>query len=69
MEGAHLTRADFTGAALQDARFDDALIRLANFSGADLTDASGLDQEMLNLACGDAKTKLPSGLNIPLCAK
>jgi uncharacterized protein YjbI with pentapeptide repeats len=54
---------------LQDARFDDALIRLANFSGADLTDASGLNQEMLNLACGNAKTKLPSGLKIPMCAK
>jgi uncharacterized protein YjbI with pentapeptide repeats len=49
---AMVDRADFTGAKLQ---------------GADLEDAIGLTQDQLNVACGDAQTRLPEGMTIPRC--
>ena len=39
----------------------------AHLSGADLHDAKNLTQTQLELACGDADTKLPEGLTIKPC--
>ena len=46
--------------------------RQANFSradlqGADLRGAMGLTQDQLDNSCGDAKTRLPPGLEIEPC--
>jgi uncharacterized protein YjbI with pentapeptide repeats len=75
--GARLSRADltdtnlegatFVGAYLGAARFSGAALNGANFSGAELDSAVGLTQMQLNTACGDATTKLPSGMTIPAC--
>lgn len=60
--GADLRETKFDGAMLGGARFDDA-----NISGADMSDAEGLTQGQLNLACGDEETLLPEGLRVRLC--
>ena len=38
-----------------------------DLSGADLSSASGLEQDRLDMACGDAMTKLPKDLTIKPC--
>jgi uncharacterized protein YjbI with pentapeptide repeats len=58
--GAHLENADLTGAHLEDARLFGA-----HLEGADLTDATGLAQDQIDEACGDAATQLPKGLSRP----
>jgi len=40
-----------------------------NLGEANLSDANGLRQEQLNLACGNKMTKLPEGLTIPMCSE
>ncbi|UEM08140.1 pentapeptide repeat-containing protein (plasmid) [Skermanella rosea] len=59
---AKLSRADLSLATLSGAN----LIR-ADLSGADLIDARYLTQDQLSQACGDAETKPPPGLTVPLC--
>ena len=58
MTGVRLSSADLTGADLHGADLSRAHIRRTNFSGADLSDVSGLDERRLSQACGDAVTKL-----------
>lgn len=65
--GANLTNAGFVGTHLQGANFRGARLAGANFSGAEMDRARGLTQSQLNQACGDASTRLPSGLRIPAC--
>lgn len=65
--GADLTNASFVGAYLEGANFSGAKLDGANFSGAEMNRATGLTQGQLNRACGDASTRLPSGLHIPAC--
>ena len=57
LRSADLTGSDFTGAYLTGA----------NISGADFTSAKGLTQPMLDQACGDDATSLPTGLTTPAC--
>jgi uncharacterized protein YjbI with pentapeptide repeats len=38
---------------------------LTQIGGADLTAAKGLTQAQIEIACGDAQTKLPTGLTAP----
>ena len=45
--------------------FDRAFMFLTNIAGLDLSNAKGLLQPQIDLACGDDKTKLPQGLNKP----
>lgn len=59
---AKLHNSDFTRADLSGADFSGA-----DLSGADLETASGLTAAQLEDACGDARTKLPIGLSVPLC--
>lgn len=76
--GARFNRADFTnvnferaiavGTYFGSSNFAGANLTGANFSGADLAIARGLTQSQLNLACGDASTRLPKGRTIPTCS-
>jgi uncharacterized protein YjbI with pentapeptide repeats len=64
---ANLARADFTKAKFAGGiNFTDAFLSLTRLEGVDLSMSTGLDQHQLNIACGDAKTKLPKGMTMPL---
>ena len=69
LTSARLSSTNLTNADLRGADLEGALLRRTNFSGADLSDTEGLDQEHLDIACGDDKTVLPSGLTIPACGE
>lgn len=63
---ANLSRARFTGASFTGPiDFEDAFLLLTRIEGLDLSKATGLDQRQIDIACGDAKTKLPEGLTTP----
>lgn len=63
---ANLARADFSGASFQGAiDFKKAFMFLTRIEGLDLSAATGLDQAQIDIACGNADTKLPSGLTKP----
>jgi uncharacterized protein YjbI with pentapeptide repeats len=74
--------ANFTGVSFRDADLSGANMASAKMGGADLTGAktsitsflgtdlrqvTGLTQAQLDVACSDAKTKLPQGLKIHAC--
>ena len=59
MELAVLNSGNFDG-----ADFKDASLRHAQLGGADLSRARGLTQDQLDEACGDSRTRLPSGLSV-----
>ncbi len=74
--GATITGSRFTMANLARARLNDAVftgpldfrnafLLLARIEGLDLSAATGLEQEQVDLACGDASTRLPPGLKAP----
>ncbi|MBL7494658.1 pentapeptide repeat-containing protein [Frankia sp. AgB1.9] len=75
LSGANLTSAQLSGANLTDAllrgaNLTDALLRGADLTGAhleraDLTDARGLSQGQVDVAHGDADTRLPVTLVRP----
>ena len=65
--GADLAAANLAHAKLEGADFTGADLTITSFKGADLTKAVGLTQAQLNQACGDAETKAPAGLTIPVC--
>jgi uncharacterized protein YjbI with pentapeptide repeats len=80
IRGANLRILEFVnGLSLRNvdarnARFDHAYlgrvdISGADFRGANFTRVSGLTNEQLATACGDATTILPEGLQIPHCNK
>ncbi|MGI9434707.1 MAG: pentapeptide repeat-containing protein [Geminicoccaceae bacterium] len=56
-------------ANLIGADLSEAFLTGADFSGAILGLARGVEQSQLDLACGDEDTGLPEGLTIPLCSK
>lgn len=63
---ANLARADFRETTFDAALdFDRAFVFLARFEGVDLSDATGLTQSQLDIACGDDSTGLPAGLTRP----
>ena len=63
---ANLARADFRGATFTaPIDFDGAFFFLTRIEGLDLSKSTGLSQWQLNMACGDARTELPSGLTRP----
>jgi len=62
----NLSRADFRGADFaKPVDFDRAFFFLTRIEGADLSKATGLTQWQVDMACGDDKTVLPSGLKKP----
>jgi uncharacterized protein YjbI with pentapeptide repeats len=63
---SNLSRAEFAGAVVSGpVNFDHAFLYLARFEGVDLSAATGLEQGQIDLACGDADTKLPAGIKPP----
>lgn len=63
---ANLARATFKNAKMSGpVDFASAFLFLTRFEGVDLSQATGLKQDQLDLSCGDASTKLPAGLNAP----
>lgn len=63
---ANLSRADLSKADVQGTLgFDRAFMLLTRIEGLDLSRATGLDQSQIDIACGDAETKLPKGLKAP----
>ena len=63
---ANLSRADFQGAVFRGPlNFDRAFLFLTRIEGLDLSAAASLSQWQVDLACGDANTKLPKGLKAP----
>ena len=65
--GASLEEANLEGAELGGANLEEVNLRGANIKGADLAVARNLVQSRLDLACGDATTKLPPGLKVGTC--
>ena len=63
LEGAILTGATFEGADFHDAELNHAIL-----AGADLSHARGLEQDQLDEACADGRTRLPPGLTAKTCA-
>ncbi|RST86849.1 pentapeptide repeat-containing protein [Aquibium carbonis] len=60
---ANLSRAQFTGAVLNaPIDFTGAFMFLTRIEGVDLSAATGLAQAQIDLACGDANTRLPGDL-------
>lgn len=63
---ANLARADFRQATVTaPIDFDRAFLFLTRIEGVDLSNSTGLSQWQLDMACGDARTGLPSGLARP----
>jgi uncharacterized protein YjbI with pentapeptide repeats len=63
---ANLSRALFNNASFAGVvDFTDAFLFLTRIEGVDLTQAKGLKQDQIALACGDPATKLPQGLTAP----
>ncbi|NRP70778.1 Secreted effector protein PipB [Ensifer psoraleae] len=63
---ANLSRANLSGAIFEGPiDFDRAFLFLTRIEGLDLSAATGLEQAQIDLACGDASTKLPAGLSAP----
>jgi uncharacterized protein YjbI with pentapeptide repeats len=66
--GADLAGANLAHANLDGADFTGATLSITSFKGTDLTKAKGLTQAQLNTACGDADTKAPAGMKVPVCS-
>lgn len=62
---AEIARAVFKGASLVGSDFTGAYTYLTHFEATDLSQTKGLVQQQLDIACGDAETKLPAGLEPP----
>ena len=65
LDNAMLHLAILHKAILQDASLQHAMLYQANLQGADLSNAKGLTQYQINMACMDQHTKLPPGLSRP----
>ena len=63
---ANLSRAELRGATFEGPiDLTDAFLFLARLEELDLSQATGLQQLQIDLACGDAATKLPAGITTP----
>ncbi len=63
---ANLSRANLAGATFEKPiLLDQAFLFLTHIEGLDLSKSEGLQQQQIDLACGDDKTKLPDGLTAP----
>ena len=66
--GTTLDGANLASAKLDGADFTGAHTSITSFLGTDLSHVKGLTQAQLDIACGDAATKLPAGLNVHFCS-
>ena len=65
--GTELSGANLAGARMDGADLTGAKTSITSFLGTDLTKVKGLTQSQLDVACGDAETKLPPGLKVHAC--
>jgi len=65
--GTELSGANMAGAKLDGADLTGAKTSITSFLGTDLRKVKGLTQKQLDVACGNAKTRLPPGLRIHRC--
>ena len=65
--GTQLAGANLAGAKMDGADMTGALTSATSFLGTDLRKAKGLTQTQLDVACGDARTRLPRGLHVHIC--
>jgi len=65
--GTELSGANLAGAKLDGADLTGATTSITSFLGTDLRHVKGLTQGQLDVACGDATTKLPPGLHVHTC--
>ncbi len=66
--GADLSGANLAHARLDNADFTNANLSIASIKGTDLTRTRGLTQPQLDKACGDAGTKVPTGMKVRTCS-
>jgi uncharacterized protein YjbI with pentapeptide repeats len=63
---SNLARADFRESVFATPiDFGGSYLYLTRFDGVDLSNATGIEQWQIDLACGDANTKLPASLARP----
>ena len=62
---ANLARADFRGANMDGVDLNSSWTYLSRFDGVDLSGVKNLSQAQIDIACGNADTKLPDGLESP----
>ena len=65
--GTELSGANLAGAKMNGADLTGAKTSITSFLGTDLRHVKGLTQAQLDVACGDAATKLPPGLRVHNC--
>jgi uncharacterized protein YjbI with pentapeptide repeats len=65
--GTELSGANLAGSKMDGADLTGAKMSITSFLGTDLTKVKGLTQKQLDVACGDAATKLPPGLKVHTC--
>ncbi|OJT95665.1 MAG: hypothetical protein BGN82_08395 [Alphaproteobacteria bacterium 65-7] len=65
--GTDLSAANMASAKMDGADLTGAKTSVTSFLGTDLRKAKGLTQAQLDVACSDAKTRLPPGLTIRTC--
>jgi uncharacterized protein YjbI with pentapeptide repeats len=65
--GTELSGANLAGSKMDGADLTGAKMSITSFLGTDLTKVKGLTQKQLDVACGDAATKLPPGLKVHIC--
>ena len=66
--GTNLDAANLSSAKLDGADLTGASTHITSFLGTDLTHVKGLTQAQLDVACSDAKTKVPSGFKVHVCS-
>ena len=62
-----LSGANMAGAKMDGADLTGAKTSITSFLGTDLRRVKGLTQAQIDVACGDARTKLPPGLRVHFC--
>jgi uncharacterized protein YjbI with pentapeptide repeats len=62
---SNLSRARLSGLDLQGVNLARSYLYLTQLNDANLSGATGLTQDQLDMACGNAGTKLPAGLSPP----
>lgn len=68
LEGANLSGTVLRDVTFGTAVFDRTNLQDADLSGADLRNVTGLTQAQLDTACGNYKTRLPTGMSIAYCS-
>lgn len=62
-----LSGANMAGAKMDGADLTGAKTSITSFLGTDLRGVKGLTQAQMDVACGDAATRLPPGLHVHIC--